>query len=408
MSIYLDKKFQDKRKEIIWNEKTFKFINCLNYYWECCTKNNCCQYLSKKENIKNNNINYKKTNNLKRNKKQNNNQNIIGILEDVITTIRHVRYSCIFSNNKIYFSSYDRKVYEYYQLELINSDLIYMKEQIKRGLYLYYKEQNPTSKIKKIININLENLILSNVVLEEKQKNKSYNSEEDINICPDFYIYLENRGDYNQNINTIICYKQITQTNTFQKINGFSKSESTANNNNWSLNANNKVIAKYSSNAGVPLVFGTKIEVTFDSSAGKTWGKSETHTMGNSTNSADKKIKTTIDTQTINIPHQSIMVPKKSMVPVFVVGLKNNIQLILNYYQNIEGNVSTDIIYENNKISEISISIIDVMIKLSEKNILHLKIKINDDNSINFSYGVESKKDILINKVVIDKSIPLI
>ncbi|WP_338990151.1 hypothetical protein [Spiroplasma endosymbiont of Seladonia tumulorum] len=88
----------------------------------------------------------------------------------VITTNGSILSSGVALNNKLYFGSKDNKVYEYDTLQLIESKIINMKDQVKRGLYLYHKKQNPNSEIKQILNINLKNLTESELVLEETQK----------------------------------------------------------------------------------------------------------------------------------------------------------------------------------------------------------------------------------------------
>ncbi|WP_338989164.1 PQQ-binding-like beta-propeller repeat protein [Spiroplasma endosymbiont of Seladonia tumulorum] len=88
----------------------------------------------------------------------------------VITTNGGIWSSGVALNNKLYFGSKDNKVYEYDTLQLIESKIINMRDQVKRGLYLYHKKQNPNSEIKQILNINLKNLTESELVLEETQK----------------------------------------------------------------------------------------------------------------------------------------------------------------------------------------------------------------------------------------------
>ncbi|WP_338991892.1 hypothetical protein [Spiroplasma endosymbiont of Seladonia tumulorum] len=88
----------------------------------------------------------------------------------VITTNGSILSSGVALNNKLYFGSKDNKVYEYDTLQLIESKIINMRDQVKRGLYLYHKKQNPNSEIKQILNINLKNLTESELVLEETQK----------------------------------------------------------------------------------------------------------------------------------------------------------------------------------------------------------------------------------------------
>ncbi|WP_338991490.1 hypothetical protein [Spiroplasma endosymbiont of Seladonia tumulorum] len=74
----------------------------------------------------------------------------------VITTNGSILSSGVALNNKLYFGSKDNKVYEYDTLQLIESKIINMRDQVKRGLYLYHKKQNPNSEIKQILNINLK------------------------------------------------------------------------------------------------------------------------------------------------------------------------------------------------------------------------------------------------------------
>ncbi|WP_339024152.1 hypothetical protein [Spiroplasma endosymbiont of Agriotes lineatus] len=47
------------------------------------------------------------------------------------------------------------------------------------------------------------------------------------------------------------------------------------------------------------------------------------------------------------------------------------------------------------------------MFNLLENNILPSKIKINDDDRINFSYDIKSKKEIIMHQTEIGEAIPL-
>ncbi|WP_338991128.1 ETX/MTX2 family pore-forming toxin [Spiroplasma endosymbiont of Seladonia tumulorum] len=343
-----------------------------------------------------------------RNKRQNNKQNITEISQVVITTGGDIKDSGVVLNNKLYFGSDDNNVYEYDPLELIESEIINIQEQIKRGLYLYYKKQNPSYKIKKIYNINLKNLTLSDVTLKQTQKNKSSNLEQDINdFCKDSDSTFINNSSIEQTQNTVSCSKQLTETNTFQKMNGFSKSELTSNTENWNWNVNGKVTVKTSSNAGVPLVFGAKLEVSVEVVAGKTWGGSKNYTIGEVTNSSNTEIKTTTETMTINVPSQPVKIPPHSKISISVNAWKNNIVLILSYYQKVQGMVSADFLDKNNNRTTVSISIKDAMSSLLENNILPSKIIINNDNSIKFSYDIKSQKEIIMHQTEIGEAIPL-
>ncbi len=325
----------------------------------------------------------------------------------VIQTNAYFSYG-VALNNKIYFGSYNNNVYEYEPLKFIEHNIIDIKEQIKRGLYLEYKKQNPNYQIKKISNINLENLILSDVTIEQTQKYISSNLMENIgNICPNFNSTFVNNSSIEQNQNTPSCSTQLTETNTFQKMNGFSKSETTSNTDNWSANVNTKVTAKAGVSAGIPFIAEGKVEVAVEVGGGYLWGESQTYNIGDTSNSSDTEIKKTTNNITINIPSQSVKVPGKSKISIFITSWVNNIQIILSYYQKVNGIVSADFIDQNNNNSTLSISIKNAMINLQENNILPSKININNDNSINFSYDIKSIEQIIMHNTVISESIPL-
>ncbi|GAA6238814.1 MAG: hypothetical protein SPLM_09290 [Spiroplasma phoeniceum] len=330
----------------------------------------------------------------------------------VIRTRRKINSSGVILNNKLYIGSWDRNVYEYDPLELIEFNyIINMKEQVKKGLYLYYKKQNPNSEVKKIYNINLENLTVSDVIIEQTQKYKSSNLEQNFeSVCKDSVSLFKNYSSIEQTQYTISCSKELTETNTFQKMNGFTKSETTSNTDNWSTNVNTKVTAKASSSASIPNFINGKIEVDIkidDINIQKAWGESKTYTISDMSNSADTKIKTTTNTITINVPSQPIKIQPHSSISVSTNTWKNNIELNLNVFQKVEGLVSAKIIDKNNNEEIVNTSIKNAMFSLLERNILPLKIKINDDNSINFSYDIKSKKEIIVHQTEIEEFIPL-
>ncbi|RUO85923.1 hypothetical protein D9R21_06025 [Spiroplasma endosymbiont of Megaselia nigra] len=69
--------------------------------------------------------------------------------------------------------------------------------------------------------------------------------------------------------------------------------------------------------------------------------------------------------------------------------------------------VSANFIDKDNNETPVFISIKDAMYSLLENEILPLKIKINDDNSINFSYDIKTKKEIIMHQVKTGKPISL-
>ncbi|RUO85953.1 ETX/MTX2 family pore-forming toxin [Spiroplasma endosymbiont of Megaselia nigra] len=311
-------------------------------------------------------------------------------------------------NDKLYFAK-GKKLYEYEPLELIENRNIYLEEQIYKALYLHYKKHNPDFEFKTILNINMENLIVSNFTLNEIQLNKSSNLLEDLTeICKDSNSTLINNNDIEQNQNTISCSQQITETNTIQKINGFSKSKTTANTENWSWNINTKVTAKASGSAGIiPIVNEGKVEVGVEVGSGYTWGESKTYTIGDTSTSSETEIKTTTSTTTITIPSYSVKVPPHSKIITSTKTWKNNIVIILSGFQKVEGKIYGKIIDRNNNEIPISLSVKQAMLNLLENEILPSKIVINNDNSINFSYDVKNKKKIIMHESIIGKSIPL-
>ncbi|RUO85950.1 hypothetical protein [Spiroplasma endosymbiont of Megaselia nigra] len=323
------------------------------------------------------------------------------IENDIITKIG------LFLNNKFYFVA-KNKVYECDQFELNESNNINIRDQIKKGLYLEYKKQNPNSKIKKIYNINLEELTLSDITIEQTQKNKSSNLEQNINdFCKDSNSTFINNSNIDQTQNTIACSKQLIETNTFQKMNGFSKSETTSSTDNWSANVNTKVTLKATGSAGITFIAEGKVEVGVEVGGGYTWGGTKTYTIANTSNSSDTEIKTTTNTTTITVPSQPVKVPAHSKISISVISWENNIKLILSYYQKVNGVISADFIDKDNNKSTIYISIKDAVLNLLENNILPSKIKINDDNSISFSYNIKTEKQIIMNQTQIGEDIPL-
>ncbi len=187
--------------------------------------------------------------------------------------------------------------------------------------------------IKEIYKGNFSTHKVSNVVINEKQKYKSSNLEQALDsVCQYSSSTFINNSSIEQTQNTISCSRQLTETNTFQKMNGFYKSETKSNTDNWSANVNAKVTAKASGLAGIPFVAEGKVEVAIEVGAGYTWGGVKTYTVADTSNSSDTEIKTTTNTVTINVPFQPVKVPTHSKISISVISWKNNIELILNYY----------------------------------------------------------------------------
>lgn len=190
-------------------------------------------------------------------------------------------------------------------------------------------------------------------------------------------------------------------------MNGFSKSESTADNDNWTAKWGGKFTFKATGSAGIPLVAEGKVEAGFEVSHETSWGKSRTETITDTSTSSDTEIKTTTNTTTITVPSQPVKIPPHSKISISVITWQNNIKIILNISQKVEGMVSANFIDKNNNENIVNISIKDAMISLLENEILPSKIKINNDNSISFSYDTEIKREIIMHQTEIGEAIPL-
>ncbi|WP_374696841.1 hypothetical protein [Spiroplasma endosymbiont of Polydrusus formosus] len=308
------------------------------------------------------------------------------------------------NSKKFYIFSSKVILYEYETFVLIESYINDMKEHVKRWLYLQYKKQNPNFEIKQILNINLENLILSNVFYQKKQKNKIFNSEQNLeSACKDSSSTFINNSNIEQIQYTISCSKQLTETNKFQKMNGFFKSNLTSETDNLSWNINNKVTARAGCSAGITFVGEEKNEVRYEYK----WGGSKNYIITDYSNYDNTKIKTTTNTTATTVTAQLAKVPPHNKISISNKLWNNNIQFILNVFQKVNGNVSTDFIDENNNKTTVYTSIKDAMLNLSENKILPSKIKMNNDYSINFSYDIKSKKGIIMHHIEIGKAIPL-
>ncbi|KAF0850080.1 hypothetical protein [Spiroplasma poulsonii] len=346
----------------------------------------------------------------------------------VITTNAFVDSSGVVLNNKVYFGSGDHKVYECLPLELYDYNIINMEKIVKLGIYVIQLKQNSNFNIENISNINLEGLTVSDISLKQKENGyKAFIKNEKLeNVCQNISATFTNNSNIEQTQSTASCSEKIVETNTFQKLNGFSKTEtksdstttgtsnSKADKKAWSWNWNAKVGVKTKAKVGLPLVAEGEVELSGEIGGGETRGEDTTYTnsenegktltfnVGDISNSADTQIHTNTKDITITIPSQPVKIPPHNTYSIDVKSNKEITEFTLSLNQKIYGKISATIIEENyNKLIDISIK--DIMSALQENNLLTEKITINNnDSSVNFVYDVKITKEAIKIQTIIE------
>ncbi|RUO85818.1 hypothetical protein D9R21_06595, partial [Spiroplasma endosymbiont of Megaselia nigra] len=187
---------------------------------------------------------------------------------------------------------------------------------------------------------------------------KSKNLED---ICQNISAVFTNNTTIEQTQNSNSCSEKIVETNTFQKLNGFSKTETKSNSTTtgksnskadkkaWSWNWNAKVGIKTQVSVGIPLLAEGKVEVSGEVGGGETrWedttytdsineGKTTTFNVGDISNTANTEIHTNTKDITITIPSQPVKIPPHSKYSIFVKSNKVLSEFILSLNQKIYG-----------------------------------------------------------------------
>ncbi|RUO86466.1 hypothetical protein [Spiroplasma endosymbiont of Megaselia nigra] len=122
-------------------------------------------------------------------------------------------------NNELYFGSNTGKIYEYETLKLIESDVIDLQEQIRRGVYLYYQEKNPNYYVKNI-EFNMNDLKYSDIELIKREFVSNIKEVE--NIC-DGTAKFENRTSDEDEYQTQSCKYTKQNIESYQILKGLNK-----------------------------------------------------------------------------------------------------------------------------------------------------------------------------------------
>ncbi len=195
----------------------------------------------------------------------------------------------------------------------------------KLGIYAIQLKQNSNFSFENISNINLDNLTVYNTYLKQKNEDKIIKIENMEGICHNISSTFKNKTNIEQTQNTNSCSEKTLETTTFQKLNGFSKTEtkadstttgtsnSKADKNAWSWNWNSKVGVKAKSKVGIPLIAKGEFEASGEVGGGETRGEDTTYTnsrnegkttifnVGNTSNTADTEIHTETHEITITV-----------------------------------------------------------------------------------------------------------
>ncbi|RUO86533.1 PQQ-binding-like beta-propeller repeat protein [Spiroplasma endosymbiont of Megaselia nigra] len=319
--------------------------------------------------------------------------------------------SGVVSNNKIYFGSIDGKIYGYEPLELIESDIIDLQEQIRRGAYLYYQEQNPNSYVKNI-EFNMNDLKYSDIELIKRELVSNIKEVE--NIC-DGIAQFENKTSDEEEYQTQNCKYTKQSIKSYQILKGLNKridntlEKGTSNTGTSSiLNSNSK--SKISQTGGEVSAGGSLFGIGLSASISHSQGNEESNTsqtekLNSKTENISQIISNSssidlsnvtenqkIETREIEFPSQKVKVggnqTKKLTFTLNKTITKN--KFIFNQY--INGKIKIKIIDEYNNITEQDLLIKDVMNSLKNNGILPKEIVINNSD-------ISFQGSFLLNKV---------
>ncbi|WP_342263044.1 hypothetical protein [Spiroplasma endosymbiont of Dromius quadrimaculatus] len=331
--------------------------------------------------------------------------------DNTSTTIR------VKSNSDKYFG--ENKIY--YVINNQQNKIINLNELIKKGIFLSFRDKNKENIVKEIKNININNLIYSNVTVTKNIEPIINKTNE--NICSGKTI-LENNLPTEQKLRTSNCKYTIQEIKSFQITTGLSKTTGSQTNSEVSsgfTNSNSSTSSsqvghskidsssessEVSGNAGFSL-FGFSIGGS-GGGGGQTSSTSETSSLTSysSTQDITKSIHNSFsnsislsnsfdlgnsqEMQNIKIfelelPFQELNIEGNQTIEVSTFLDKVLVQIILNLKQNINGEINAEIINENNEKTIFEISIKEIMQKLKQYNLLPQEITINNDNNITFN-----------------------
>ncbi len=319
----------------------------------------------------------------------------------------------VVSNSKVYFGpgqpSYN--FYEYEPLELIESDVIDLQEQIRRGAYLYYQEQNPNSYVKNI-EFNMNDLKYSDIELIKREL--VYNIKEVENIC-DGIAQFENKTSDEEEYQTQNCKYTKQSIKSYQILKGLNKRI-------------DNTLEKGTSNTGTSSILNIKSKSTISqtggevSAGGSLFGiglsASISHSQGNeeSNNSQTEKSNSKtenisqiisnsssidlsnvtenqkIETREIEFPSQKVKVGGNQIKKLTFTLNKTITKNKFIFNQHINGKIKVKIIDEYNNIIEQDLLIKDIMGSLKKNDLLPKEIVINNSD-------ISFQGSFLLNKV---------
>lgn len=301
----------------------------------------------------------------------------------------------IILNNKIYYLSENGKFYEYEPLELIESDIINLQEQIRRGLYLYYHKKNPNFFIKNI-EFNMNNLNYSDIELIKEEELPTQKVTEDICVGETEF---ENALSTEQKFKTQSCKYTKQKINSIQIIKGINKRiDNTLETGTSTTDATSKTDTKTKTNT-----FNAGVEVSagwgpISGSVSTSVGNEESNTSQRENSQAKTKNISTIisdsssfdlsnlkeeqqiETNELEYPAQEITVGGNQTIKVIFNLNKIIKKYKITFKQNISGKIKAKIKNEINQIIEQEFSIKNIMLSLKENNLLPQEITINNDS----------------------------
>ncbi|WP_342277577.1 ETX/MTX2 family pore-forming toxin [Spiroplasma endosymbiont of Nephrotoma flavescens] len=320
-------------------------------------------------------------------------------------------------NSDKYFG--EKKIY--YQINNSQNKIINLKELIKKAIFLSFRDKNKENIVKDIKNINLDNLVYSNVTAT-KNIEPTYNKNSK-SICFGTTT-LFNNLPAEQNMKTPSCkYTKETTINS-QITTGLSKKSETetstetgsvllnshsSNFDSETINSNSFSSSKSweaSGNAGFGL-FGFSIGVsggggggasstsetsfsntkssTTEQSSSQTNTNSNTKTLSNTFDFSGSKTDEYKDILEVELPSQEIKVNPNQKIKVTASLDEVLAQVTLKLTQNIYGEITSQITNTSNEEKSFKISIKEIMQKLQQYNLLPQEVTINIDDSITFN-----------------------
>ncbi|WP_339024275.1 PQQ-binding-like beta-propeller repeat protein [Spiroplasma endosymbiont of Agriotes lineatus] len=260
----------------------------------------------------------------------------------------------------------DNNIKIHYSIDNQQNKIINLNELIKKALFFKFRDENPNLKFKEIKDINIDNLMFSEIEITSTSDSLKSFDEKSVCFKP---INFPNISSNIQKIKIPSCSYETKAKYLFQITTGLNINNSKNIVNGWNLNIDDEMIlTDFTSWNKKASEIKNTLSQDFDLS---------------NINKQEQEL--ILNRDLLHSPEQELSVGRKQRLTAEYVVRLLVIKTNLNLKQKINGTITAKIIDDNNEEQTITLPIKETMQILQKYRLLPNEITINKDNSISFN-----------------------